>query len=588
MAFGMRFKKSINLYYFMNKLSRSKALLGVWALSLFGMVSCVDNDYDLSKDIDMSITVGGDDLSIPASDTKDITLKKIFDLEDGSAVQADSEGNYSLLQKGEGSDTKVVVDKVEINGAEIDSEPQENWFDFTVSVPGILKAEVETQNTVSLNKSDLTKELTTLSVAEINMPASVHVSVISQKAILLEKGFAITFPSYYTVSTDDPRCSMEGTSRLVFKQNVSVSTQSPLIIRLNVTEIDFAAMAAEGNKGWTEPGHLVIDDHVQVKGTASIEGVEAVSIGITTQFVIDRIEMLEIKGTVNPDIDVTVSPITIENLPDFLKDETVRIDMTDPRIFLTVSNSAPVNVDFKGVLKAYKGGEEIASVRVGGADAPVLMPGNVEEYVICLHRQQGAVEGADESVTVPDLNELIRVIPDEIRMENIEANAIKEEVTLALGKEYNVKTDYEINAPLQFNEGTTIVYNDSFDGWNGDLKDLYIKELVVSMDATNTIPLGMDMTVEAVDAEGKVLEDVVATVSEHIQAGTPQNPVVTALDITLKTAHPDAFQKLDGLKYSVAARSSAETAGQVLNEAQHLRLDKLVIKVKGGITVDLN
>lgn len=66
----------------MNRLSTNKVLFGLWALSLFGMVSCVDNDYDLSKDIDMSVTVGGNDLTIPASDTKDITLEKIFGLEE--------------------------------------------------------------------------------------------------------------------------------------------------------------------------------------------------------------------------------------------------------------------------------------------------------------------------------------------------------------------------------------------------------------------------------------------------------------------------------------------------------------------------
>ena len=66
----------------MNRLSTNKVLFGLWALSLFGMVSCVDNDYDLSKDIDMSVTVGGNNLTIPASDTKDITLEKIFGLEE--------------------------------------------------------------------------------------------------------------------------------------------------------------------------------------------------------------------------------------------------------------------------------------------------------------------------------------------------------------------------------------------------------------------------------------------------------------------------------------------------------------------------
>ncbi len=570
----------------MNKLSTNKVLFGLWALSLFGMVSCVDNDYDLSKDIDMSVTVGGNDLSIPASDTKNITLEKIFDLEEGSAVQADSEGNYSLLQHGEGSDSKVSVDKVVIEGHEISTESQEVWFDFKVSVPGELQADIETKNTVSLDKTDLTRELVSLSSSKINMPAWLNVGVTYDKPILLKQGTTITFPSYYTVSTDDSRCILNGKSQIVFNQDVQFSKQSPLNIHLSITEIRFSAM--EEGKGLIAPGHLIIEDDIKVKGTASVEGGEAISVGITTQFRVDRIEMLQVTGMIDPDITVTIAPIQIENLPDFLKDETVRIDMTDPRIFLTVSNDSPVSVDFSAVLKSFKDGSETASVMIGGASAPIMIPAGQENYVICLHRQQGNVNGADESITVANLNDLIQVIPDEIRMESIEARAAQEEIVLNLGEEYTVKTDYEINAPLQFNEGTTIVYNDSFDGWKGDLEDLYIKELVVSMDATNTIPLEMQMAVDAVDTEGQVLDDVTAVVSENIQAGTPENPVVTSLNITLKTSNPEAFQKLDGLKYSVSAHSSAQTAGQVLNKEQHLRLDKMVIKVKGGVTVDLN
>lgn len=570
----------------MNKLSTNKVLFGLWALSLFGMVSCVDNDYDLSKDIDMSVTVGGNDLSIPASDTKNITLEKIFDLEEGSAVQADSEGNYSLLQHGEGSDSKVSVDKVVIEGHEISTESQEVWFDFKVSVPGELQADIETKNTVSLDKTDLTRELVSLSSSKINMPAWLNVGVTYDKPILLKQGTTITFPSYYTVSTDDSRCILNGKSQIVFNQDVQFSKQSPLNIHLSITEIRFSAM--EEGKGLIAPGHLIIEDDIKVKGTASVEGGEAISVGITTQFRVDRIEMLQVTGMIDPDITVTIAPIQIENLPDFLKDETVRIDMTDPRIFLTVSNDSPVSVDFSAVLKSFKDGSETASVMIGGASAPIMIPAGKENYVICLHRQQGNVNGADESITVANLNDLIQVIPDEIRMESIEARAAQEEIVLNLGEEYTVKTDYEINAPLQFNEGTTIVYNDSFDGWKGDLEDLYIKELVVSMDATNTIPLEMQMAVDAVDTEGQVLDDVTAVVSENIQAGTPENPVVTSLNITLKTSNPEAFQKLDGLKYSVSAHSSAQTAGQVLNKEQHLRLDKMVIKVKGGVTVDLN
>ena len=44
----------------MNKRRLIKASLWTTALSPFFFASCVDDSYDLTKDIDMTITVGGD------------------------------------------------------------------------------------------------------------------------------------------------------------------------------------------------------------------------------------------------------------------------------------------------------------------------------------------------------------------------------------------------------------------------------------------------------------------------------------------------------------------------------------------------
>lgn len=156
------------------------------------------------------------------------------------------------------------------------------------------------------------------------------------------------------------------------------------------------------------------------------------------------------------------------------------------------------------------------------------------------------------------------------------------------GTTYNVKADYEINAPLQFNEGTNIVYSDVIDDWNKDVKDLFVKELVVTMDAKNTIPLTMNMDVKAIDKNGAVLNNISTEVSSQIAAGTMENAKVTALQITLKSTDANAFKELDGLKYEVSATPSAETSGKVLNKNQSLRLENMTIKIKGGVTVDMN
>ena len=79
----------------MNKRRLIKASLWTTALSPFFFASCVDDSYDLTKDIDMTITVGGD-LSIPGSGTEEFTLEEIMDLKDNSVVKADAQGNYAL------------------------------------------------------------------------------------------------------------------------------------------------------------------------------------------------------------------------------------------------------------------------------------------------------------------------------------------------------------------------------------------------------------------------------------------------------------------------------------------------------------
>lgn len=125
------------------------------------------------------------------------------------------------------------------------------------------------------------------------------------------------------------------------------------------------------------------------------------------------------------------------------------------------------------------------------------------------------------------------------------------------------EADYEINAPLQFNEGTNIVYSDVIDDWNKDVKDLFVKELVVTMDAKNTIPLTMNMDVKAIDKNGAVLNNISTEVSSQIAAGTMENAKVTALQMFIEIdIDANAFKELDGLKYEVSAQIQLKQAAK--------------------------
>lgn len=550
------------------------------------MLSCVDSEYDLSKDLDMTVTVGGENLTIPASNTKNITLEKIFDLNEESTVKADADGNYALSQAGKGSDTRVSIEEITIKSSEIALQSARTELNYMMSPSGTLEATVNDKTSFSIDKRNITTDVTELYSSDVIMPASLRMNIEGSNSLTLKKGFQIEFPDYMTITTTDQRVKITG-SVLTFIQDINVSQNSALYIPIQVTRIDFESMGT--GKGLVAPGHLVIADDINISGTSTTTGGSAIQMIMDTEIKIDEIQLTQVTAKVNPEINVSIDPITINNLPDFLKDEQVRIDMTDPKIYLTVSNTSPVEVNFSGVLKSYKGGKLLASVPVGQSPNLITIPGNQpDEYIICLHRLNKNVEGADASVTVENLNDLIETIPDEIRMDNIEAKASDKRCTIVLGSTYNVKTDYEINAPLQFNEGTNIVYSDVIDNWNKDVKDLSVKEVVITMDAQNSIPLTMNMEVKAINKNGTVLNSISTEVSSQIAAGTMENAKVTPLEITLKSTDANAFKELDGLKYEVSATSSAETSGKVLNKNQYLRLENMTIKIKGGVTVDMN
>lgn len=550
------------------------------------MLSCVDSEYDLSKDLDMTVTVGGENLTIPASNTKNITLEKIFDLNEESTVKADADGNYALSQTGKGSNTRVSIEEITIKSSEIALQSARTELNYMMSPSGTLEATVNDKTSFSIDKRNITTDVTELYSSDVIMPASLRMNIEGSNSLTLKKGFQIEFPDYMTITTTDQRVKITG-SVLTFIQDINVSQNSALYIPIQVTRIDFESMGT--GKGLVAPGHLVIADDINISGTSTTTGGSAIQMIMDTEIKIDEIQLTQVTAKVNPEINVSIDPITINNLPDFLKDEQVRIDMTDPKIYLTVSNTSPVEVNFSGVLKSYKGGKLLASVPVGQSPNLITIPGNQpDEYIICLHRLNNHVEGADASVTVENLNDLIETIPDEIRMDNIEAKASDKRCTIVLGSTYNVKTDYEINAPLQFNEGTNIVYSDVIDNWNKDVKDLSVKEVVITMDAQNSIPLTMNMEVKAINKNGTVLNSISTEVSSQIAAGTMENAKVTPLKITLKSTDANAFKELDELKYEVSATSSAETSGKVLNKNQYLRLENMTIKIKGGVTVDMN
>ena len=90
--------------------SKVKRMYPLWGLLLsfpLWNVSCVDSKYDLDKDIDMTINVGGEYLTLPVGSTDTAFLSKIIEVEEGDILQPDAATRVYHLTK---------TDDIDVNG----------------------------------------------------------------------------------------------------------------------------------------------------------------------------------------------------------------------------------------------------------------------------------------------------------------------------------------------------------------------------------------------------------------------------------------------------------------------------------------
>lgn len=223
-----------------------KTILGIGCISAIGFTACVDDSYDLNN-VDMTVTVGGN-LTLPASNTDVITLKKIFDLDDNSIVQADEAGNYSLIKSGNPTHTTVQVSPVNIDGSDIQIEKADCRLNFPYepSVVGAMATEQPFHEVTSFNisKNDVTADLVQLNNAYFTMDSQLLLSLTDDtnvEELVIRKGFQMIFPEYMTLATTDTDiCEIRNSHILTFTTDVPVSRTSGKTVDLRIAYMDFS------------------------------------------------------------------------------------------------------------------------------------------------------------------------------------------------------------------------------------------------------------------------------------------------------------------------------------------------------------
>ena len=577
-----------------------KKMYPLWGLLLsfpLWTVSCVDNKYDLDKDIDMTINVGGEHLTIPAGSSDTAYLSKIIEVEEGDILQPDAATRVYHLTKRDDIDVDpTTVKEVTISSANTDLKQELVGSDDGGS--GSKTTELDVKNNLRAEASDIDEALIELGALGAKTPTSLTLAFEFLNTgnltfgSVTAKNLEIQLPDFLMFEKGE----VEEGNKLILNNEELKNAQKVL----HVIGYQFGGKAGEGeipDKNRT----ITINGLVTMQGQVVTSGINGSgSLTMTLDVTLEEMTANSVTGVIQPEIKAETTNIELNDLPDFLKDEETRMDITNPVILLRAENQLETPVEVDAVLTPMKGNAQIdgKEVKVGSGygKTPVVLASG--KNVNALSRTgECTIEGVTSNVKVEDINDLLETIPDDIEVDLQPVVRNEGYYTAELGRAYEMPSSYEVDVPLSFEQNLNIVYNDSVQDLNKDLNDLdkvILKKANVLLTVDNAIPLKLQLKPENVlikDVYGNELTAVKKTIEEDKQYVTEstdgEKPVTSELVLNLTSEDTAFLSKIDRICFKLTAVQGSAT-GVPLKDTQWLKVTSIKLSVPGGVNVDLN
>ena len=588
------------------KKSTVAPLLACLLLSPLAFTSCTDDHYDLNE-VDSTIGVGSDGLRLPTSSTDEIQLFDVLELNESDVVKIQKNGDYMFEQDGgDVTPARPMIDIIQISkqsttsGALVIPKNLITGINAMGKKTGVRKADNIVQK-APVNQFDFSgnKPAEVLSLKTVSVDANIKLAVSFSSAlkscVTKIAKLSLSMPSYmsFTASTTSGDLSVNGNKITL----ANISTANEITLNIDINALDFKS----GNNGTLaiEGGKIKMDGTVVMgveisPSDINLSGLTSGDLSITSQIQFPDFKVTGAQGRFSPTIDLgNLGEATINNVPDFLKDGNVVVDLANPQIWLTTNSDLTLAGYVDGVIKAYKKGQVIASVNVND----INIQANATSK-ICICRNASLVDGSmfTQVIEVPTLSTLIRTIPDKLVFEADARADSQNEYAITFGRQYNISPSYTIKAPVAFAEDARIVYNDSIEDMNKDLKDLDFAEgTYINVDANveNKVPAHLTVSAYAVDVNGKRMsDDLISIVVSNVVAASPDGttPVVTPLNVKVQQKKAGVLKNVDKLMFTIegsAKENGNIIEGVTLNAYKHTLVARdIVVKVVGKMIIE--
>lgn len=566
------------------------SMIGVLALS-----SCVNEEYDFSKEIDTEMTILKN-VSMPLGSVEKITISKLLTLEDNqSVIRTDDQGNFIFSFSGSDISAELEVPSFSLgSGDGIHTDPLSvnlNTGSASGKNPSLIKDDIY-YSTLSGEIFHASMPITVdaglpsqiADIKSIGLNASCHMTfTVNGGSLSLKKGFIIEFPSVLNLKagayTDD-RFELIDNHKLMAKQDVKISSVSPLTFAFILDKVNVPAGAVGNNK-------ININEEVKVIGdffiTPSDFSVIPDNISLEIKADITELDVHAVEVQLAIDEKIKGEVLEISEMPDFLTGGDICLDIYNPALKLNVVNSTPFAFGVYASLKA-KNGDRSVNISIGDSPAINISAGSESKYFIS--RRETVVSGVT-NIVVPEIGDLISLMPKTISFDEIRVKSVADEfLSIVAGEDYKASISYEVYAPLAFDKNLNIHYSQDVKDIGFDLGEVNADNVKIKLGIVNTIPLDFTIVAYAIDADGNKIEDVDLSLDSQIKAGTLDAPVQSDITISM-TSGRETFG-FDGLRLDIKAVCPSEDMyGVALNKNNSLEIKDMVLTCPEGVTVNM-
>lgn len=586
----------------MNFFEKKKSLRGsvvlLSSLLLGSMTtSCVDSSFDFDKDFDWSINTGY--LAFPVGKTDTIFLDDIIEIDEGDDLQIvpDADGNgvageYHLIKDGEIDRASANVRMATVDGSTTHIDPITAADESSVVSPsGMITTLISQRGDVKADAADIDDALKELGSLKAAAPTALTLNIKLEGNLnfsTISGNLKVKFPSFLVFN--DPAVNANNEIQIPCSE---LQLNVPYVRTLQLTGYHFDGGLPVVNNEIHLNEQVVITGETNVQLPSGGQIGSGVKLQIVPTVLLADMSVDEATGIIQPEIDATKTSVEISNLPDFLNDDETSLSVSNPVILFSAVNPLNAPVDLTGKMLGKKedgtliSGSEV-KFGAGSTDPILLQPGS---NLIALSRLGTGGPAGSQNIAVANINNLIAKIPDVVEVEMQPAVSYDKYYSIRLGHDYEVSGNYNIDIPLSFEEGLNIVYTDSADDLNSDLKDLDFEEAAVEFDAVNTIPLELEVKAENVtplDINKQPLSDIKVEVEGGIAASADgKTSTRQTLLIKMTEQVKGAMSRLDAIRFRVTA-VPGQAIGITLRSDQWMQLENINVKVPKGINIDLN